>query len=55
MVVIETDPNSRRILAGLMDWIGDSPPMAENLKGCKTLIQIDVHIKTIHETALDGL
>ncbi|HDR4907981.1 TPA: hypothetical protein QCR48_004474 [Bacillus cereus] len=53
--VIETDPNSRRgFLAGLMDWIGDSPPMAENLKGCKTLIQIDVHIKTIHETALDG-
>ncbi|KXY47270.1 Imm26 family immunity protein [Bacillus mycoides] len=53
--VIEMEPNSRRgFLAGLMDWIGDSPPIAEDLKGCKTLIQLNVHIKTIHETALDG-
>lgn len=53
--IIEIEQNSRRgFLAGLMDWIGDCPPVAEDLKGCKTLIQLDVHIKTIHETALDG-
>lgn len=53
--VIEIEPNSRKgFLAGLMDWLGDDQPTAENLKGCKTLRQFNVHIKTIHETALDG-
>lgn len=53
--VIEIEPNSRRtFLAGLMNWIGNNQPTAEDLKGCKTLKQLDVHIKTIHETALDG-
>ncbi|MGG3889623.1 hypothetical protein [Metabacillus fastidiosus] len=53
--VIEKDPdNTKGFLAGLMDWIGDNPPTAENLKGYKTLKQGSVHIKTIHETGLDG-
>jgi hypothetical protein len=53
--VIEIEPGSRTgFLAGLMDWIGDEPPTAEKLNGCKTLVQGNVHIKTIHETALDG-
>lgn len=53
--VIEIEPNNRTgFLAGLMDWIGDKPPTEEDLKDCKTLKQLDVHIKTIHETAVNG-
>ncbi len=42
-------------LAGLMDWVGENPPAAENLIGCKTIKQGSVHIKTIHETGLQGM
>lgn len=40
--------------AGLMEWVGGNPPVAEDLVGCKSIEQGSVHIKTIHETGLDG-
>lgn len=39
----------------LGDWVGEDPATAETIAGTKTLKQGGVHIKTIHETALDGL
>lgn len=42
-------------LAGLMEWVGENPPVAEDLIGCKTVAQGSVSIKTIHETGLNGL
>jgi Immunity protein 26 len=58
--VIELMPNGEigsrtSFLAGLMDWVGENPPVAEDLIGCKTIKQGSVHIKTIHETGLDGM
>ncbi|MFE4352462.1 hypothetical protein [Peribacillus butanolivorans] len=47
--------DKRSFLAGLMDWVGESPPTAESIAGKKTLKQGDVHIKTILETGLDGM
>lgn len=38
-----------------MDWVGEYPPSAETIAGTKTLKQGDVHIKTIHETGVDGM
>lgn len=53
--VIEIEPGSRTgFLSGLIDWVGDEPPTTEGISGCKTLIQGNVHIKSIHETALNG-
>jgi hypothetical protein len=38
----------------MMDWIGNRPPVTEDLEGCKRLRQGGVHIKTIHETGVEG-
>lgn len=35
-------------LAGLIDWVGENPPLADDLIGCKTIKQGSVHIKTSH-------
>lgn len=43
-----------QFLAGLMEWVGGNPPVAEDLVGCKIVEQGSVHIKTIRETGLDG-
>ncbi|MDR4947133.1 Imm26 family immunity protein [Neobacillus cucumis] len=54
--VIEVSKEDKRgFLAGLMDWVGEYPPSAETIAGTKTLKQGDVHIKTIHETGVDGM
>ncbi|MGH2317967.1 Imm26 family immunity protein [Planococcus sp. SE5232] len=54
--VIAIEPDSRTgFLTGLMDWIGDAPPLADDIKGCKVLAQGSVHIKTVHETGLNGM
>lgn len=54
--IIEVSKEDKRgFLAGLMDWVGEFPPTAESIAGAKTLEQGDVHIKTIHETGLDGM
>lgn len=54
--VIEIEPDSRTgFLAGLMDWLGDAPPMPDDLKGYKVVSQGSVHIKTVHETGLNGM
>lgn len=38
------------LLAGLMNWVGDAPPTAEDLEGCKTLAQGQIHLRSIWET-----
>lgn len=54
--VIQIMPNSTKcFLSGLMDWVGENPPTSEDLEGCKTVRQGDVHMVTIHETGLDGM
>lgn len=54
--VIEIEPDSRTgFLPGLMDWLGDAPPLADDIKGCKVLAQGSVHVKTVHETGLNGM
>jgi len=37
-------------VAGLMAWVGDEPPTAGALAGCKVLDQGHAHIKTIVHT-----
>src|SRR4051794_16087278 len=54
-VIQVSKEDKRGFLAGLMDWVGEYPPTAETIAGTKTLKQGDVHIKTIHETGLDGM
>jgi hypothetical protein len=38
------------LLAGLMNWIGSTPPTAEGLAGCTTLVQGQIHLRSIWET-----
>ena len=38
------------LLAGLMNWIGDSPPTTAGLAGCRTQAQGQVHLRCIWET-----
>ncbi len=42
---------AKMFLAGLMNWIGKAVPKESDLAGKRTL---RLHIKTIHETGLDG-
>jgi hypothetical protein len=52
-------------VAGLMDWVGESPPTAERIAGSRLLEQGHAHVKTIREhgrlilglreLALDGI
>ncbi|EMY14089.1 hypothetical protein LEP1GSC043_1391 [Leptospira weilii str. Ecochallenge] len=44
---------TKMFLAGLMDWIGEVVPKENDLAGKQTIKQGQIHIKTIHETALD--
>lgn len=57
--VIQVPPAERKdtrgFLAGLMDWSGSQPPVSENLTGCRTIKQGEVHIRAISELALDGM
>lgn len=39
-------------LAGLMEWVGENPPVAKDLI---VVEQGSVHIKTIHKTGIDGM
>jgi hypothetical protein len=43
-------PDLRMFLAGLIDWVGASPPTAESIGGCGTIGQGAAHIKTILHT-----
>ncbi|MEH7336745.1 hypothetical protein V7161_29455 [Neobacillus drentensis] len=38
-----------------MEWVGENPPVAEDLIGCNVVEQGLVHIKTIHKTGIDGM
>lgn len=38
------------LLAGLMNWVGSSPPTADGLSGCRTLAQGQIHLRSIWET-----
>jgi hypothetical protein len=42
--------DSRGFLAGLLDWVGDSPPTSDGIAGRPTIDQGGVHIKTIEHT-----
>src|ERR1051325_10015268 len=39
--------DSRLFLAGLLDWVGDTPPTLTAIAGCPTLIQGQAHVRTI--------
>ena len=39
--------STRGFLAGLLDWISDTPPTSAAIAGAQTLIQGGAHIKTI--------
>jgi hypothetical protein len=43
---------TKTFLAGLMNWLGDTPPESEDIAEKQTIVQGVVHIKTIHETGL---
>lgn len=54
--VIELMPKSRvSFLGALMDWIGDTPPQAEDLRGRGCLDYGRMHIMTITKTGWNGL
>ena len=41
--------NSKIFVAGLMDWVGESPPTAESIAGSRLLEQGKAHVKAIRE------
>lgn len=49
----ESSP-TKTFLAGLLDWVGDSPPTIQEIAGKPTLYQGVVHVNCIKETALNG-
>lgn len=54
--VIEVHPfETKMFLAGLMNWIGEIVPKENDLAGKQTIKQGQVHIKTIHQTGLNGM
>lgn len=58
--VIELKPSSgsggrSMLLAGLMNWVGSSPPTAEGLAGHRTVAQGQVHLRSIWETGSEIL
>jgi hypothetical protein len=38
------------LLAGLMNWVGDKPPTSEEIAGCTTIAQGQIHLRSIWET-----
>jgi len=49
--VIELMPGSRkRLLVGLINWIGNAKPTGEQIAGKRTVAQGEVHLRCIHET-----
>lgn len=38
------------LLAGVMDWVGTSPPSVDSLAGCATRAQGQIHLRSIWET-----
>jgi hypothetical protein len=38
------------LLAGLMNWVGTEPPTSEELAGCTTLAQGQIHLRSIWDT-----
>ncbi len=45
--MVKTIGCTRSFLAGVMDWVGDSPPTAETIAGFGTLTQGEVHLKAV--------
>ncbi|MGG1639131.1 Imm26 family immunity protein [Paenibacillus sp. NRS-1760] len=43
---------TRTFLAGLLDWLGETPPSSELIAGRKTIAQGVAHVLAIHETGL---
>ena len=43
-------PDLRCFLAGLLDWVGSSPPTADSIAGRRTIKQGGAHIKAIVHT-----
>lgn len=42
--------STRLFLAGLLDWVGEEPPSAENIAGSTLLRQGFAHVRTVRET-----
>ena len=45
--------DTRAFLAGLLDWVGDSPPTPEEISSTKILEKGFAHIKTITESGAE--